>query len=53
MKPYAIPSGLWLASALGLVIMLVGDDAWDVLGFVCLATPVFAMVRAAWRGQPR
>ena len=52
MKPYAIPAGLWLASASGLVIMLVGDGAWDVLGLVCLATPVVAVARAAQRGTP-
>ena len=53
MKPYTIPAGLWVASAFGLVVMLVGDNGWDALGFVCLATPVAALARAAWQGQPR
>jgi len=52
-KPYTIPLGLWIASGFGLVVMLVGDNPWDTLGLICLATPVVAMARAARRGQPQ
>ncbi|HKO49831.1 MAG TPA: hypothetical protein VJV79_19005 [Polyangiaceae bacterium] len=53
MNPYAIPIWLWAASAFGLVVMLVGDEAWDALGLVCLLMPLIAMLRATQRGQPQ
>ena len=51
MRPYTIPAGLWTASAFGLVLLLVGDKAWDAVGLVCLATPIVAMARAVRRGK--
>ena len=53
MSPYKIPAALWLASATGLVVMLLGDGVWDVLGLVCLASPALAVVRVARRDQSR
>ena len=53
MKPYQIPVALWVVSVVGIVLTLLGDNAWDVLGLVCLATPVVAIARAARPGASR
>lgn len=46
---YRWPLLLGLASAAGLVGALVGDGAWDLLGSLLLAGPVWLCVRAMWR----
>jgi len=53
---FAIPMGLALLSAVGLVSALVGDGVWDVLSWLTLAVPIaigaycFARPRRRSRG---
>lgn len=51
MSPYATPAVLWVTSAIGLVVMLVGEGLWDALGLSFLCLPVVAVGRACWRGR--
>jgi hypothetical protein len=50
MSPYSTPVVLWLTSALGLVVMLLGDGAWDIAGLLALCLPVLTIGRAWLRG---
>ena len=40
---FAVPAALGVLSALGLVAALVGDDVYDVVGCLALATPLALM----------
>jgi len=45
----------WLLplSPLGIVLMLVGDGAWDAAGFILAAMPLAVAAYAAWRNARR
>lgn len=51
---FAMPLALGVVSAIGLVVALVGDDLWDVLGWLGLGIPLiittWCMVRARHAG---
>lgn len=41
--PYAVPAGLWTASALGFAAGMGGDGIWDVIAAVCVGLPVWTI----------
>lgn len=43
-RVFGAPLLLTLVSAIGLLSALLGDDLWDVLSWVALATPVAVIV---------
>ena len=52
---FAIPGLLALLTAAGLLSALLGDGAFDVASWICLAAPLGAGVLGAltWKGRPR
>lgn len=50
---YARPVALCLASSFGLIVALLGDGFWNVLGWSCLALPLVVAayeMRRSWSG---
>ena len=50
---FAIPCGLGLASALGLVAALLGNGVFDGLSWLMLALPVAVAIKGLQRLRPR
>lgn len=46
---FAIPLALGLVSAVGLIAALVGDDIWDMIGWLGLGIPLAVTVWCLWR----
>ena len=44
-RPLAIPALLAAIGLVGLVSALIGDDFWDVLSWIALATPLAVILR--------
>ena len=48
-RPLAIPALLAVIGLVGLASALLGDDFWDVLSWIALATPLAVILRyVAW-----
>jgi hypothetical protein len=52
-RVFGAPALLALVSAIGLLSALLGDDLWDVLSWVALATPVAVIVCCVARAGRR
>jgi hypothetical protein len=52
-RVFGVPALLALVSAIGLLSALLGDDLWDVLSWVALATPVAVVVWCVGRAGRR
>lgn len=50
---FAIPLALGLVSAVGLVAALVGDDLWDMIGWLGLGIPLAVTIWCLWRPKQR
>ena len=48
---FAAPLAIAVLNAVGLISALVGDDVWDVLSWLTLATPV-AVILYHWLRRP-
>jgi hypothetical protein len=44
-RPLAIPALLAVIGLVGLVSALIGDDVWDILSWLALATPLAVILR--------
>ena len=44
-RPLAMPALLAVIGLVGLVSALIGDDLWDVLSWIALATPLAVILR--------
>jgi hypothetical protein len=52
-RVFGVPLLLALVSAIGLLSALLGDDLWDVLSWVALATPVAVILWCVARAGRR
>lgn len=52
-RVFGVPLLLALVSAIGLLSALLGDDLWDVLSWVALATPVAVIIWCVARAGRR
>jgi hypothetical protein len=52
-RVFGVPVLLALVSAIGLLSALLGDDLWDVLSWIALATPVAVIVWCVARAGRR